>query len=344
VRETDDAIRPEGDGLRSLRIREQLIGSPVPEGARHDVPRRSLERRYEVEERANLIWKTCDAHANELAQRRRYRERLRTRNWLSLREQVGELEREHRIAARSHMKAPRGRPRESHRESRPHEVLQRPRAQPTDLELDERPSIDSFGEVERIRDAGPTTQRREHAERETTEPPQSERQHAPRSRVQPLHIIDRDQQWSPCRKQPQTSNDRSWKHETVACRPPRIFDAERGRDRSRLRPRELVSDLVERPLEKVAQPAESQRHLDLGTPNGKHSDSRRLRGGYDITPDRRLPEARLSPHKRKPLAVRQLLDEALQLPSLPLAANELEGTDRRTSDHEAIVADRQASS
>jgi len=57
------------------------------------------ERRDELEERANLIWKTCNALTNKLAQRRRYRERVPTWNGLSLRDQAGELEREHRIAA-----------------------------------------------------------------------------------------------------------------------------------------------------------------------------------------------------------------------------------------------------
>jgi len=235
------------------------------------------------------------------------------------------------------MNASQCRPREAHRKSRGDEVLQRRGAQPTDLELGERLWTESFGEVERVRDASPTTQRHEHAERETAEPPESERQHPPRSRVQPLHIVDRDQQWSPRRKQPQSGNDRSRKRETVGCDERRIFDAERRRHRSPLGPREVVSDVTERPLEKVGQRAEGHRHLDLGTANGKHFDSSRLRGGDGIPPDHRFPESGLAPHKRGLCAIRQLLDEASQLAGLPLPANELEGIDRPIQDHAAIA-------
>src|SRR4051794_23046558 len=105
--------------------------------------------------RANLIWKTCDAPPNELAERRRYRERARTWQKLSLRDQACELEREHRVSSRGLMKAPQCRPREAHRNSRAHEVLQRPGAQATHLELGERLWTESFGEVEWVRDASP---------------------------------------------------------------------------------------------------------------------------------------------------------------------------------------------
>ncbi len=194
VCEADDAVAAGGECPGCGGFVHERLGVDFTKGLREQGRRWALNRRDELEERPRVLRECSDAIADELLERRRDRQlRLQIRG-LPL-DCPREFECEHRVAARCGVDGCHLRPRDAHVEPLAQKLLEMRDCERPDLELRERSWLKCVRKSERIWLVGSTSQGREDADRLLADAADREREHACRRGVEPLDVVDREEQW-----------------------------------------------------------------------------------------------------------------------------------------------------
>jgi len=246
-----------------------------------------------------------------------------------------ELERKHRVPAGRLVHAQQRWAAEADGNPRAQEVPQRTGAQRPELELYDTIDAECLHEIERIALVSGLTQRHQHPDRERADSSNSECDHPPRGRIEPLHIVDRHQHRSACCERVQSGDDRARKRHVVRSVPGRSLDPERDRQSTSLRLRKLAGDIAESRIEKIGQTTKRDRHLGFDGTSRQHHDPGRLGSLHGVAPEHRLADAGLPADKRCARDPRHLLDKTPQPVDFTLAPDELNHPDPTTYGHNA---------
>ena len=135
---------------------------------------------------------------------------------------------------------------------------------------------------------------------------------APRSGVEPLHVVDRDHdgglRGEPAYRAEQRDADRA----RVGCRPVVHLEHERQGQRSALCFRQRLEGLAEHRIEQIPDGREGQRRLALGGHRLKDAEAACLAFGYTGPPERRLPHPCVALEHERPGALAEARDEVAE--------------------------------
>ena len=302
------------DDRRVQRLRRNA--RPLEHGLRG-----RAERRGERERLARGRREAGDPRAHELLERLGNRQRL---NRIDVRvERAGQLQREERIPARrlvdpEQCLARKDLPSRSRRRPVERADAQRPQLQPPDGVPGER-----LLERGRLRSVGePPGEQQEHVVR--AQPSHREAEGSRRRGVQPLQIVDRDEQRPVFGEQlDRAANgdpDRPRIHPLTRV----LLAQERDLERTAPRRRQPGQDFVEHVLEQIAEAHVREPALGLGRSRHEDAQPRRTRVVDTGPPERRLPDPRLAlEHERGRHGVGPV-DERVDGGELVLPADNLE--------------------
>ena len=234
-----------------------------------------------------------------------------------------ELDREHRVAARGRMDAGECRARQVHAEAGADDVLQRARAHRAERELAEPARRVGVGERERIDASRAGADCRQQADPRLGGPAQCEREHPPRGGIEPLGVVDRDEQRRLESGELERREGSAGEREPVRPQLLRFRDAERDLEGRPLRRGELGRDLREHVADQIGQGAESDRHLDLRAPRLQHSERLRRSSLGPRAPECRLADARAARDQQRCAAAAEETGELVDSSELGVAADEL---------------------
>ena len=192
-------------------------------------------------------------------------------------ERPSELQRVERVAARDLVDAEQRRPGERPFEALVHEPLERadtnrPHGQHLHRVLGQCQL--ELGAVDPLADAS-----REHQDDRLLEPPKGERDRVHRRAIEPLDIVDRDDERAG-RSEDLEAVPYSYSERTRICRVGRVAEKESCLERLASGRRERGDDLTERALEEVAEPGEGEVTLRLRRSRREHPKTE-LAGGLD---------------------------------------------------------------
>ena len=126
------------------------------------------------------------------------------------------------------------------------------------------------------------------------------RQRAPRSGVEPLHVVDREHDGGLRGEPADRAEERDADRARIGGRPIVRFQDERQRQRPALRSGKRLERLVQHRIEQVADGRERQRRLALGGHRLENAEAALLGVGDACPPERRLPHPRLAlEHERR---------------------------------------------
>lgn len=145
------------------------------------------------------------------------------------------------------------------------------------LELDRRP----LGTVE--------PQGKEHAYGLVAQPPNRELEREEGRSVEPLKIVNRDNQAAIASRVPQCTENREGDRRLIGRAPLRVGSEQRRLERLTLRRRKLGEAVIEHRVEEIGESRVRQLRFCLGGPRGKHGIATRLQLFHDCAPDGRLP-------------------------------------------------------
>ena len=210
-----------------------------------------------------------------------------------------QLEREHRAAARRAREGLEVRPGESRAERGCEDGTELGRRERADLDpIDGRVPL---AQIERRRGGRAALGSRcdEDADRRGRDAAEGEGEHRGRRPVEPLDVVDRDQQPAVASAAAQELEDASRERVPVD-RPGGGRAGERALDRNALRRRKQPELLVRRRLEQVRQSRVRELHLALGRSGREHPQAAVTRDPNALLPDRRLAEPALAvEHERR---------------------------------------------
>ena len=254
MRETDDAVRELDHVVRERRLERVAVelGGLQPAVRAGEQQRRAASRPAAVE-----------PSADERLQRLRDRQRLRRIDVRA--ERAGELEREERVPARGLVEAEQRRPREHAAEPSLQDRVQRARAERADLHALEPLVVDRELEL-RHRDAVPEPAGEEQADVLLRQSPQRERQSARRGRVEPLDVVDRDQNRLALASRSSALRTATASVRTSTGSSGPSLEQERGLERAAPRAGQLRQHVGERVLEQVSERGVRDPQLDLAGP------------------------------------------------------------------------------
>ena len=307
--EADDAVRPNHQSPGRNRLVERNLS--FADGTRKDGWGRSFRSRHGRKQRKDRGRQTTDAIADELFERRRKRQ------WAADgRGDLRELEREHRIAARGLVHTRHRRSRDAQAETRPNQMVegadtQRADADLRDVLLEGMAEIEGVTRVAALRDQDP--------DRSVAKPSRREGEDPLRRRVEPLDVVDRYQHRRATCEDAQIRQEGARQSRGIRCLVRRRFESDHDGERPPLRLGELVRDLGESSLDQVADAAERERHLRLGTPRHQKPDARCPRDVDCAAPKSRLPDSGLTADDDSSGPDAQIEDEPLEACQLVLS-------------------------
>ncbi len=272
--EPDHAVRAL-DHLRSDRRSERLL---VDSGRVHDLERGGAGHSHDEQCLPRLLRQRAQPLADEVLERVGYRQRLRGIERRPRVERPRQLEREEGIAARCIVQPQQGRTWESESEPVTDETLDRADAERPDGQSLDRPGKRRLERRRRLAAAG-----EEDPDRLAVEPPQRERERIRRRGIEPLDVVDREQQRAAggqrdaARRAPPTATARG-SAETTAL----PLEQERRRERSPARRGELRQHLGGGFRQEVAEPGMGE--TLLGARAGRAVSTRSPRSCAASTP------------------------------------------------------------
>ena len=167
----------------------------------------------------------------------------------------------------------------------------------------------------------PGTLGEQKPDRLVLEPPHGERQRLGRRRIQPLDVVDGNQQRPPHRQRPQrveeAERDRSGLRRNIG----RLGTQERNLQRTQLRRRQPSQLLRAHTVEQIDQRREREPRLGLARAGGKHTQPSPARRSQPRLPQRRLPDTRPAAENERQLG-RVGPDELEQDAELTLTADD----------------------
>ena len=257
---------------------------------------------------------------HEHLQRRRNRQRLRRID--NLVQRTRKLQREERVAAGALVKAEQRGPREHPPEPSQQKTVQRAQAQRADGEmLDDAPV---HSKLERghpdvvLEPAGA-----EKPDVAVVQTPQRESKRAHGRRIQPLHVVDRNQDRLAISEQMQRAPDGHSESSRINTAFSRPLDEQSALERATTRRGQCRRNLRERVLEEVSQPRVREPQLGLCRPRREHAKTPRTRRRDTLTPKRRLPDPRFAiQHERWDLSSRRSIEKSMQRTKLLIPAHD----------------------
>ncbi len=220
-----------------------------------------------------------------------------------------------------------------HAETGDHEVTERPGAERRQSEGREASRRERVRKRERVGVVA-VPERRDEPDPELAGPAERPGEHASRTGIEPLEIVDPEHRRPLVREDAQESEHGGGEGEPVRGLVAGTA-AESGVERGLLGPRQLVAHLGGRLPEQVGERAEGDRHLDLRAARALHARSRRLDPIEPDPPERRLPDAGLAGDHERSRARLERSADALQVVEIGVATDQLA---RRGYRHEGIVA------
>ena len=283
--EPDHAVRAL-DHVGSDRRSERLL---VDSGRLHELERRRAGHSHDEQRLPRLLRQRAQSLADEVLERVGYRQRLRGIERRSHVERPRQLEREEGIAARCIVQPQQGRTWESESEPVTDETLDR-----ADAERPDGQSLDHSGKRRLERRRRLAAAGEEDPDRLAVEPPQREREHIRRRRIEPLDVVDREQQRAAGGQRDERVVHPDRERARICRDVPLGIEQQRRLERPTPWRREHRQHFGGGFPEQVAEPGVRESLLGLGGPRGKHTEpslARRLRPGQ---PERRLADARLA--------------------------------------------------
>ncbi len=279
------------------------------------------DRRHERERLAGGGRESGDPRAQELF------ERLGDRQWLEWVdvgvENASELQREERISARPLLDADQRLAREGPAEPVVQELVERahaerPHRHPPDP-LRTKPRVD----FRRLRSIGePSGEQHENIVR--GKPSQGERKRARRRWVEPLDVVDGDQNRFLFAEKLHHVAHRDGERAMIDSLTRRLLSQHRDLERVPSRCRERRQGVVEDVLEQIAQSHVSEAALGLGRPRGEDAEIPPVRMLNPGEPERRLPDARFALKYKRSGSCMRLLYEGVEGGEFLLPADDLE--------------------
>ena len=282
VRKTDDPVRE----------LDHVVGEPGLEYVAVELCGPQPPVRAGKQQRSTrLVRQSVEAGADERLQRLRDAQRLGRVDVLA--QGTPELERKEGISARDLVDAQQRRPRERPAEPRLQDPVQRAGTERADVLALDRFAVERKLELGSV-GATPEPAGEKQPDVLALQAPQRELQGGSRRSVQPLDIVDREQDRLTLGEQVQRATDGHGQRSEVDRRARLLAEQQRGLERTPTGRFELVDHFPEYVFEQVSQPGVFDPQLDLGgarRQDAKPAVSRSLDTGE---PDRRLPDPRLA--------------------------------------------------
>jgi len=290
VREPDPLARHLDDS-RGLRLLKR--GRPALATCRllNELDRRAREGRDHERDLARLSRKAGEPLPEQLMQRRRHRQRVSSDEWNVPRDQrPPELEREKRIATRDPLQLGERRAQELPLQARPQQPVDRRQIERTERDPRDATGIEGRLESERKRIPGSGPLREQEANRLLAQAPRRERKRVRRRRIEPLHVVDRNDKLACLRKPTKDAEEAQRDGPTKQRTATRFASQERHLERVALRLGKPRQHIIVDVLQEITQGRERQRDLGLDRPAAQHASSPLLRRGNALPPQRRLPD------------------------------------------------------
>ena len=245
-------------------------------------------------------------------------------------ERAPQLEREQRVAERRVRHAPQQRARHAHAEPPGEQPARRVEVERADVEPRERAAAERALE----RSHAARAAREQEADRRAVEPPRGEAQGLGGRRVEPLQVVDRDQDRTGGRQRPQTVEHAQRDRPRLRGVGRRLAAQQRDLERPRLRRGQPVEGVRADAVEQVDQRGERQPRLGVAGPRGEDPVPARPRAGDPGLPQGRLADAgRPGDQQRPPRAG----EERVERRELRLAGDD---AGCRAVVHAATLSDR----
>ena len=331
MRETHDVVGADADrASRGGLVEHPFDGGGSAECLREQQPRRALDGRDKLEQRSRAVRERADPIPDELLERRGDRQPRSQVRVLPL-DGPRELEREHRIPPGGGVDVGELCPRDPDVEPQTHEVLQRAHAERPERDVGEGARLECVREAERFSLVVSSAQRREDADRRLARAPCREGEHARRRGVEPLDVVDGHEQRAFGREDAERRDEGARQRKPVRISLRIGRDPEYGGERTTLRLRQHVRDVLERRIEEVRDRSERDRHLGLGAPRDQHADTVSLGGSHGLAQQRGLPDPRLAANDDSAGMLSKALDELAQPCELLVPPDEFEARGRHTA-------------
>ena len=177
-------------------------------------------------------------------------------------------------------------------------------------------------ELERRLDR-PPAHRRQDTDRLGLQPPEHEAEDLRRARIDPLRVVDRDEQRPLLDEDPDDREQRRCEQPRLRRRPVRLADQERDLERTPLDRHELRQRLVQHRREQVADGREGRSQLGMGRARRENPEPRSRARRDALLPERRLADPRVALEQQCRPARRHSVQKLLQRNELQAPADDL---------------------
>jgi hypothetical protein len=311
------ALAVELDDVRGERGSKRLVTAGQ---CRHERQGRMRQRRRCRQHVLGRSGKRDDPPGHKLQQplRKRRRPPYSKHSPLPV-ERPANLQREERIATRDGVHPPQRRQRKDHAQAAAQQAMHLLQLQwPNDHAPERLEALDGS------RHGLPHPARQQHAHALLSQAPADERQHRGRGRIQPLHVVDREQQRAHDAERPRR-RQHGHRHHALVQRRARPLQQERHTQRLGLRRRKHVEHLVEDAAEKITQPSEGEPRLRGRGARGEDATPALARKFEPRKPQRGLAHAGAALQRERRRTARDRVHELPELGALSHSAND---TDR----------------
>jgi len=258
-----DALAVHPEHPRALGPVEEAIGLRRPEEGLERPPGRPRHRGHHRQERPGGLGELGQPLLDDVLEPRRYREGLTGSERRSWAQRPRDLEREEGVAARDLVDPLHERPGQRNAKAVVDHPVDRAEAEGPDRE----PEHPRVPQAALERRGGPIGLRRprgqDHADRLLAEPSEREREHALGLRVEPVGIVDRDEDGPATRERTDRVEEPAG-HALGGRRPARLLPEERHGQRVSGWWTQILGDLVEHRIDEIAQGRERQGPFGLG--------------------------------------------------------------------------------
>jgi len=190
VLETDPlSLQPDDACL--ARLFELKLGVPAGRALEHRHTRRSQQRSHD-DDFLHVLGQRGNAPLKELVESACHRKLAPLTDAPMLFERPGDFEREERVSSRRLKHTLQKRASEGHAQRLAQQSMQSAKAQRAKTKLRQLPALERSIQPERHPSCLTTSQREQKTDAFLAQPPNRELEHRRRRRVQPLHIVDRD--------------------------------------------------------------------------------------------------------------------------------------------------------
>ena len=191
-------------------------------------------------------------------------------------------------------------------------------------ELGKRFRLECVSKSERIPRFGVASEGRKNADRLLPDAANREREHSCRCRIEPLDVVDREEQRTVFRELAEGSDERARESEPVRTPCRARLHPESGCERTSLRICQLLGELGEDGVEQVGNGSQRDRHLSLRAARDEHAYACVLSGGDALAPEDRLADAGLAANEECAGSFPELGDEVDQTRLFPAPPDDSE--------------------